>query len=150
MTTTINDTVTKQDLITGLNVDLSNEYSAIIMYTTFAATVNGLHYQILKPFFEKEIPDEQNHAQYLAEKIVTLDGSPTTIPEPFQQSTDVRDMLQEAHRAESDTIKRYEERRDQAKELGMTELAVTLEDMICDETTHMEQIERLLKDPRLH
>lgn len=150
MTTSTKDAVTKQDLIAGLNVDLSNEYSAIIMYTTFAASVTGLHYQILKPFFEKEIPDEQNHAQYLAEKIVTLEGNPTTIPEPFQHSDDVREMLQEAHRAESDTIKRYEERRDQANELGMTELAVTLEDMIRDETIHMEEIERLLKDPRLH
>lgn len=150
MTTTTENTVTKQDLIDGLNKDLSNEYSAIIMYTTYAASVNGLNYQILRPFFEKEIPDEQGHAQYLSEKISTLEGTPTTSAEPVRQVEDAREMLQEAHRAESETIKRYENRRIQAEVLGMTELVVSLEDMIRDETTHMEEMERILKDPRLH
>ncbi len=143
------DTVTKTDLIEGLNVDLANEYGAVIMYTTYAASVNGLNYQILKPFFEKEIPDEQGHAQYLSDKIVTLGGKPTTAAAEVRYLDDVRDMLQEAHRAESDTIRRYEKRREQANTLGMTELAITLEDLIQDETSHMEEIERLLKDPRL-
>lgn len=39
-----------QALIDGLNEDLANEYSAIIMYNHNAATVSGLYRQILKPF----------------------------------------------------------------------------------------------------
>lgn len=41
-------------------------------------------------------------------------------------------------------IVRYEGRKKQAEELGLTELVVQLEDMIADETNHKEEVERLL------
>lgn len=138
-----------QTLIDGLNEDLANEYSAVIMYNHNAATVSGLYRQILKPFFQSEIADEQGHALYLAEKIKTLGGTPTTTPKPVKQLTDVREMLEEARNAEVDTIKRYEQRKEQASKLNMTELVVQLEDMIADETKHKEEMDRLLQDNRL-
>lgn len=135
-----------QDLIDGLNEDLANEYAAAIQYTYYAATVNGLYRQTLKPFFEGEIADEQGHALYLAEKIQTLGGTPTTTPAEVRQVTDVKSMLEEALRAERDTIDRYETRKKQAESLGLTELVIKLEDMIADETHHAEDLERILKD----
>lgn len=138
-----------ETLIEGLNEDLANEYAAIIMYTHFSATVTGMHYKLLKPFFEQEIPDEQKHAQYLAEKIKTLGGEPVTKPTDIKDAKDVKSILEVVRESESDTIKRYEKRRKQAEELGLTELAVTLEDMISDETKHMEEADRILEDSRL-
>ncbi len=138
-----------KELIAGLNEDLSNEYAATIMYTYDAAVVSGLYRQVLKPFFEGEITDETGHALYLSEKIKTLGGIPTTTAAPVKQITDVKDMLKEAQQAEADTIERYEVRKKQAEELGLTELVVKLEDMIADETGHKEELERLLEDPRL-
>lgn len=135
-----------QQLIDGLNEDLANEYAASIMYTYYAATVSGLYRRTLKPFFEEEIADEQGHALYLAEKIQTLGGKPTTTPANVKQITKVKDMLEEALQAEKDTIERYEERKKQAEALGLTELAVKLDDMIADETHHAEELERILKD----
>ncbi|WP_085521985.1 ferritin-like domain-containing protein [Tuberibacillus sp. Marseille-P3662] len=136
-----------KQLIKGLNEDLANEYSSVIMYTHFAATVSGIDYKVLKPFFESEIPDEQGHALYLADKIATLGGEPTTEPAPIEKAQDVESMLKVVHQAESDTIKRYEKRREQAESLGLTELVVKLEDMIADETKHKEETERILKNP---
>ncbi|MBM7554119.1 ferritin-like domain-containing protein [Thalassobacillus pellis] len=138
-----------KELIDGLNEDLANEYAASIMYTYNAAVVDGLYYSVLKPFFEGEIADEQSHALYLAEKIKNLGGTPVTQPVEVKQLTNVKDMLEEARRAEQATIDRYETRKKQADELGYTELVVKLEDMIADETHHMEEMERLLADPRL-
>ena len=135
-----------KELIEGLNEDLAGEYSAIIMYNHNAATVSGIYRQVLKPFFESEISDEQGHALYLAEKIKTLGGTPTTIPLPVKQVEDVREMLEEARKSEYETIKRYEKRKEQAAKLNMTELVVKLEDMIADETNHMEELDRLLSD----
>ncbi|MFC4619094.1 ferritin-like domain-containing protein [Camelliibacillus cellulosilyticus] len=135
-------------LIEGLNEDLAGEYSAVIQYTTYAGTVKGLSYQILKPFFEEEIPDEQGHAAYLAEKIATLGGEPTTQPADVVYTNDAKQMLEEIYKSESATIERYKKRRAQADELGMIDLVVQLEDMIADETKHKEITERLLKDPR--
>ncbi|MCP3026743.1 ferritin-like domain-containing protein [Halobacillus sp. A5] len=139
-----------QQLIDGLNEDLANEYAATIMYTYNAAVVSGLYRSVLKPFFESEVADEQGHALYLAEKISILGGTPTTTPAEVKQHTEVRSMLREAREAERATIERYEERKQQADELNLTELSVKLDDLISDETGHMEEIDRLLQDSRLH
>lgn len=142
--------VTKEQLIEGLNIDLANEYGAAIQYTYSAAVVSGLYRSALKPFFEEEIADELNHALYLAEKIKSLGGSPTTEAAEVPRPTDVKGLLEAVLKAETDTIERYEERKKQAEELGLTELVVQLEDMISDETRHKEEVERLLLDPRFN
>lgn len=135
------------ELIEGLNEDLANEYAAQIMYNNYAAVVSGLYRQTLKPFFLSEISDEQGHALYLAEKIKTLGGVPTTSTAKVKQTYDVKEMLLEAKQAEEDTIKRYEKRKNQAEALGLTELVIKLEDLIADETNHKEEMQRLLDDP---
>ncbi|MDX8045721.1 ferritin-like domain-containing protein [Gracilibacillus sp. S3-1-1] len=135
-----------QELIDGLNVDLANEYAATIMYTYHASVVSGLYRSFLKPFFEDEINDEIGHALYLSDKIKTLGGTPTTTPAKVEQLTDVKEMLEATLKAETETIERYETRKQQADELGLTELVVKLEDIIADETGHKEETERLLAD----
>ncbi len=139
-----------QELVEGLNTDLANEYAAMIMYSNNAAVVSGLYRQVLKPFFEGEVADEQGHAIYLAEKISILGGTPTTVPAKVQQTSNVKEMLENAKQSEKDTIDRYKVRAKQAEELGLIELQLKLEDLISDETGHMEEIERLLADPRMH
>ncbi|UOQ46811.1 ferritin-like domain-containing protein [Gracilibacillus caseinilyticus] len=135
-----------EELIDGLNVDLANEYAATIMYTYHASVVSGLYRSLLKPFFEDEINDEIGHASYLSNKIKTLGGTPTTTPAKVEQLTNVEDMLEATYKAEKETIERYEKRKVQAEELGLTELAVQLDDMIADETRHKEETQRLLAD----
>jgi len=132
-------------LIEGLNVDLANEYGAVIQYTYSAAVVSGLYRPALKPFFEKEITDELGHALYLSEKIKALGGTPTTEVVNVPQPTDVKQLLEAVRSSEADTVKRYEQRRKQAEELGLTELATQLEDMIADETGHKEEVDRILE-----
>jgi len=139
-----------EKLIEGLNLDLSHEYGAAIQYTYSASVVSGLYRSALKPFFEEEITDELGHALYLSEKIKSLGGTPTTKAAEVPQPTDVKDLLEAVRQAEADTVKRYEARKKQAEELGLTELVVQLEDMISDETRHKEEVDRLLMDPRFN
>lgn len=136
-----------KQLIDGLNEDLANEYGAVIQYTYSASVVSGLYRTSLKAFFEDEITDELGHALYLSEKIKSLGGTPTTKSAEISQPTEVKDILEAVLKAESDTIVRYEKRKEQAEQLGLTELVVQLEDMIADETGHKEEIERILLDP---
>lgn len=138
----------KEELIKDLNFDLTHEYGAAIQYSYSASVVSGLYRSALKPFFEEEISDELGHAMYLSEKIKSLGGTPTTKSAEVPQPTEVKDLLEAVLKAESDTIVRYEKRRKQAEELELTELVVTLEDMIADETGHKEEVERLLSDSR--
>lgn len=136
----------KNDLIAGLNEDLSAEYQAVIMYRTYAALVSGPYRPELRAFFEAEIPDELMHAAFLADKIVALGGSPATEVPPIPLVADNRQMLENALQAEIDTIERYTRRIDQAEKAGEIAVKIQLEDLIVDESRHRDDIRRMLKD----
>lgn len=138
--------VDKQTLIDGLNEDLANEYQAVIMYNTYSAMASGIHRPILTGVFQGEIGEELAHARFLADKITALGGRPTTEPAPVELFTDARQMLEQVLKAESETIKRYVERRKQAEEFGDYGLAAELDNIISDETSHKEETEKLLRD----
>lgn len=132
-------------LLADLNVDLAHEYSAIIAYRTYASQVQGQWRMELRQFFEAEIPDELLHAQLLADKIVSLGGTPTTVPAPVKPAQDARQMLKNALEDEIETIDRYVKRRKQAEELGHHGLAIDLDDLIQDESGHRDEIQMILR-----
>ncbi|MEX0935624.1 MAG: ferritin-like domain-containing protein [Gemmatimonadota bacterium] len=135
---------TKEQLLKDLNYDLAAEFQAVITYRLFASLASGPYRNEIREFFEAEIPDELDHARLLADKIVALGGMPTTEPLPVELTRDNREMFEIAHKAESETIERYEARTKQAEHLGLTALKIQIEDMIVDETGHKEEIERRL------
>lgn len=134
-----------EDLIGGLNEALAYEHQAVIMYTTYAATVSGVHRGELKEFFLSEVEDEQNHARYLAEKIDALDGTPTTDPKPVQLPSEPRKMLEIVRESEAEAIERYTGLMAQAEENDQLGLAGDLHEFISDETRHKEETEKLLR-----
>jgi bacterioferritin len=138
----------RQELIDGLNQDLSAEYQAVVMYRTYASLATGPFRQELKGFFEGEIPDELNHAALLADKIVALGGTPTTRVPDVPVAENNRQMLENALQAEIDTIARYTRRIDQADRVGEISIKVQLEDLIVDESNHRDDIRRMLQDWR--
>jgi len=136
----------KQKLIEGLNHDLADEFAAVIQYTTYAAKATGPYRPQLAQFFLAEVADEQTHAQFLANKIVALGGEPTTTPNPVKAAGSNREMVEAVVEAERRAIQGYTERAEQAEEYGDKGLAVQLEDMVADETSHAEETERILRD----
>jgi len=136
----------KKTLIDHLNEDLASELSAVIQYTTYAAKVTGPYRPQLEQFFLAEVPDEQMHAQFLANKIVALGGEPTTTPTPVAAAKTNRDMLQAVLEAETRAAAGYIVRANEADAFGDIGLKVQLEDMVRDETGHREETERILRD----
>ncbi|MCA9114183.1 MAG: ferritin-like domain-containing protein [Planctomycetaceae bacterium] len=136
----------KQGLIDKLNEDLAGELSAIIQYLTYAAKATGPFRPQLSEFFLTEVADEQGHAQFLANKIVSLGGEPTTVPREVAKASSNHEMLEAVLAAERRAVKDYSERAKQADELGEKGLAVQLEDMVRDESGHSEETERILRD----
>jgi bacterioferritin len=132
------------ELIAGLNEDLAGEYNAIISYLQYSAKVNGPYRPQLVEFLQAEIPDEQRHAQYLADKIASLGGEPTVEPRPVKTSKKTREMLEFIYEAEAETVQNYQERIDQAEAAGETGLKVQLEDMLSDETNHRDEVKKIL------
>jgi bacterioferritin len=138
--------VDKKDLIDRLNEDLAGELSAIIQYMTYAAKATGPYRPQLVQFFLEEVPDEQGHAQFLANKIVALGGEPTTVPREVAAAGSNREMLEAVRDAERRAIADYTQRAADADAFGDKGLAVQLEDMIADESSHAEETERILRD----
>ena len=136
----------KKALIENLNKDLADELSAIIQYITYAAKTTGPYRPELSAFFLAEVPDEQGHAQFLANKIVALSGEPTTIAGLVAPASNNREMLEAVLKAEKRAVAGYTQRAREAEEFGDKGLVVQLEDMIRDETSHAEETERMLRD----
>jgi bacterioferritin len=136
----------KESLIKKLNEDLAGELAAVIQYTTYAAKATGPYRPQLVEFFLAEVPDEQGHAQFLANKIVALGGEPTTQPRDISKAKNNREMLEAVVTAEKRAVADYTQRAMDADEFGDKGLAVQLEDMVRDETGHKEETERMLRD----
>ncbi len=140
--------MTRDALLQALDADLAHELAAIIQYVQYSAKVRGPWRADLRTFFQAEIPDEQLHAQYLADKIAAMGGNPTTMPAPVRPAETAEEMLRAVRDAERDAVERYKTRAHQAEELGEIALKVQLENFIMDEQNHMQECEQMLADWR--
>ena len=136
----------KQVLVDALNRDLASEFQAVIMYTAYSSMVKGPYRPQLKEFMQGEIPDELGHAQFLADKIVSMGGVPNTNADPVPAAETPQEMLQNILHAEHKAVAGYGERAEQARQAGDVGLAVQLENMVQDETTHFEETKKILAD----
>jgi bacterioferritin len=135
----------KQELIDAMNEQLSAEYQAVIQYIQYSAVVTGPHRPELVAFFRAEIPDEQMHAQYLADKIAALGGMPTTSARPVQSSADPRELLQFVYEAENQAIQAYTRLIELADKHGETGIRIQMENFVQDENTHRDETMKILK-----
>jgi bacterioferritin len=133
-----------ESLVTGLNDDLSREFQAIVRYTQFAASVHGPYRPHIVDLFRREIADELGHAQFLADKVAALGGEPATFVPPVETSRDVREMLQMIVIAEREDVETYTRRAKEAEERGEVGLKVQLENIVLDETRHLEEVRKIL------
>ena len=101
--------MTKEEMIENLNEDLAGELGAIIQYLTYAAKATGPYRPQLAQFFLGEVADEQMHAQYLANKIVSLGGEPTTMARPVPVAATNKEMVEQVLVAEQQAAKDYTE-----------------------------------------
>ncbi len=138
--------MTKDELIEKLNGDLADELGAIIQYIIYAARATGPYRPQLAQFFLAEVADEQAHAQYLANKIAALGGTPTTTPRPVPLPEGDRAMLEEVVAAEQRATEAYVQRAKDAEAYGDKGLVVQLEDFIRAESSHVEETQRILED----
>ena len=136
----------KDSLISHLNEDLAGELGAIAQYITYAAKVTGPYRPELSAFFLAEVPDEQRHAQFLANKVVALGGEPITSARSVQEAITNQEMVEAVLAAEQRAVRDYTLRAMEAEEFGDKGLAVELENIVTDETQHAEETERILRD----
>jgi bacterioferritin len=138
-------TMSRQELIEGLNADLNLELEALLRGIYHAAAGRGMLGHELREMLKQELPSELEHAMFLADKIVALGGEVRIRPSHPKDLTSARDLLSDNITAERQVIANYTRRIDQALEFGDKGLAIRLENILSAETDHLEDLERLAR-----
>jgi len=128
--------VSKEELIKGLNEDLSREYQAIIAYIVYSKTMKGAEYMNIAKELEVHAGEELQHALKIADQIDYLGGKPTVTPKLVKTSDKAKDMLRFDLENESETIHNYRIRVKQAESLNYFALAEQLRSILVDEQDH--------------
>jgi bacterioferritin len=129
-------TSSKNEIIKGLNEDLSREYKAIIQYVVFSSTLKGAEYGDIAEQLKEHASQELAHALEVARQIDYLGGDPTVEVRDAEYSEDSKKMLEIDLLQEQETIKNYRERIRQAESSGEFALSEVLRDIIRQEQDH--------------
>ncbi|HVH92217.1 MAG TPA: ferritin-like domain-containing protein [Candidatus Acidoferrum sp.] len=134
----------KEKLVAGLNDDLALELAGIVRSVNQASTAGGLLGHELRELLQKELPVELQHAQFLADKIAILGGTPTVSIAEVPLPVDVGKMIDEDIATEWKIVSRLRERASQAESFGDIGLKIRLEEMIAEGTDHANALQRLV------
>ncbi len=136
----------KVKVLKMLNLDLEHEMSAVIRYLHHSFIVGGQVRGPLMGLFRTRSKDCMDHAIKLGEKITALGGHPSVkiqeIYEPGDQT--IEDMLKENLQVEKTHLNMYEEQLELVQD--STPLRVMLEQILVEETAHVEELEMYLRD----
>jgi bacterioferritin len=130
-------TVTREQLIEGLNEDLSREYQAIISYVNYSQVLKGAEYMNIADELAVHASEELTHALKVANHIDYLGGMPSVTPKPVKTSEKAEDMLKFDLANEKETIRQYRRRVRQADELNEFAIAESLRGILVDEQDHL-------------
>ena len=128
--------ITRDDLIKGLQEDLSREYQAIIAYVVYSQALKGAEYQSIAKELEVHAGEELAHAITVAKAIDYLGGMPNATAMPVKITDSAEEMLRADLDNENETVRNYRERVRQAEALGEIALAEDLREIIRQEQEH--------------
>lgn len=133
-----------QELIAGLNNQLNREVTTFLRYLLQAASIKGAQWQAVRDMYLSEVSDEVGHAQYLADQIVMLGGTPKLEPDLSPPPGDVRDMLVADSKEERTDVQNYTQLAALADSEGLMALKMKMEEQAADEDGHGQEMQRLL------
>jgi len=130
------NSITREDLITALNEDLSREYQAIISYVVYSQVLKGPQYMNVAAELEVHAQQELAHALVISNQIDYLGGMPAVVAKPVKTSEKAEDMLRFDLDNENETIRNYRERVGQCESLGEYALGEQIRKILVDEQDH--------------
>jgi bacterioferritin len=127
-------------LINALNDDLSREYQAIISYTIYSNVLSGAQWMKIADELKLHAAEELEHAMIIADQIDYLGGMPTGTAKEVRISAKPEEMIRFDLENETETIRNYRERVQQAEALGHYALAEQLRRIITQEQEHQHDL----------
>jgi bacterioferritin len=129
-----------QELINGLQEDLSREYQAIIAYTVYSNVLTGAQWMNIAGELKKHAHEELEHALIIADQLDYLGVMPNAKPREVKLSKKPEDMLRFDLDNETETIKAYRQRVTQAEAVGHFALAEQIRKIIAQEQEHQHDL----------
>jgi bacterioferritin len=132
------------EIVILLNNQLNREVNTFLRYMLRAASIKGAEYETVRNRYLKEVPEEVEHAQYLANQIVALGGTPVLKPELRPVPMTIRRMLADDIDEEGADVKNYLHLASLAEQAGLAALKMKMEERAADEDEHRQEMQRLL------
>jgi bacterioferritin len=132
----MDSSVTRDDLLKGLQEDLSREYQAIIAYVVYSQALKGAQYMSIAKELEVHAGEELQHALTIAKQIDYLGGMPNANALPVKLSEDAETMLRADLQNENDTVRAYRERVRQCDALGEFAMSEQIREILIQEQEH--------------
>lgn len=129
-----------QELIDGLQADLSREYQAIIAYTVYSNVLKGAQWMSIASELRKHAAEELQHALIISDQLDYLGAMPNATPREVKLSEKPEDMLRFDLENETETIKAYRQRVRQAEAVGHFALAEQIRKIIAQEQEHQHDL----------
>ncbi len=132
----MDSSVTREQLLKGLQEDLSREYQAIIAYVVYSQALKGAAYMSIAKELEVHAGEELQHAITVAKIIDYLGGMPNATARPVKLTESAEEMLRADLDNENDTVRAYRERVRQAESLGEFAIAEQIREILIQEQEH--------------
>lgn len=129
-----------RELIEALNEDLAREYQAIIAYVVYSNVLSGAQWMNIAAELKLHAAQELQHALIIADQIDYLGGMPTAKPKEVKLSDKPEEMIRFDLDNETETIRNYRRRVQQAEALGHYALAEQLRTIISQEQEHQHDL----------
>jgi bacterioferritin len=127
-------------LIEGLQEDLSREYQAIIAYTVYSNVLKGAKWMNIAAELKLHAAQELQHALIIADQLDYLGAVPNATPKQVKLSEKAEEMLRFDLDNETETIKAYRKRVQQAEGVGHYALAEQIRTIISQEQEHQHDL----------
>src|SRR5947207_15983313 len=129
-------TMTRKELITALNGDLSREYQAVIAYVVYSQVLKGAEYMAIAKELEKHATQELQHALTISKHIDYLGGTPTTKALEVKMSDKPKELLRFDLDNENETVRNYRERVKQCEAMEEYAIAEDIREILRQEQEH--------------
>ena len=127
---------TREELLKGLQEDLSREYQAIMAYVVYSQALKGAEYMSIAKELEVHAGEELQHALTVSKMIDYLGGMPNATSLPVKLTENAKEMLRADLDNENNTVRAYRERVRQCDALGEFAMSEQIREILIQEQEH--------------
>jgi bacterioferritin len=136
--------VASEKLLDFLNEGIARELQVSVQYMWQHVMVKGIEGAVVENMFREIAIEEMKHAEDLAERLVFLNGVPTSNANPVHVGTNLEEMLKEGVQLEEEAISLYKQAIQVAEREGDFTTRRLFEAILSNEEKHLDKFGKML------